>query len=81
MQIVKIQYYDPIKGKGVYLDHKYTMTPFRYTDFKGRMVETGSLARLEGTLISSHNRFDILKWGLLKALNFIIQNILGIKRR
>ena len=70
--VIKIKYYDPIKGKGEYLTQNMDAIPFRYKLFAGRMVESGNLAKIIDGKIEASSRADILIWFFKR---FIVYNL------
>jgi len=60
--IIKIKYYDPVKGKGEYLTSSMKVIPFRYKLFAGRMVESNNLAKIINGKIEAASRVDIFIW-------------------
>jgi hypothetical protein len=62
MHIIKILRYDPVKGKGEYLNPDGKTVTFRYKMFAGRMIGSGKLARIINNKIDAATKPDSIKW-------------------
>jgi len=60
--VIKIKYYDPIKGKGEYLTSDMEAIPFRYKLFAGRMIKNGKLAKIINGKIVASAMADMFIW-------------------